>query len=147
MDNLEYTSLVADGVWPEERIVPLNTPFTDSRGVIQNLVLKPLNSAVVITSAKGTVRANHYHKTDWHYCFVVSGSIDYYERPIGSTEKPKKVSIAQGQLFFTPPMVEHAMVFTSDTVFMTLAHNVRTHDLHEEDVVRVNLIDPATVEV
>lgn len=141
MDNLEYTSKVVDGQWPNEVIVPLDTPFTDARGIIQNLVLKPLNSAVVITSRKGTVRANHYHKTDWHYCFVVKGSIDYFHRPVGSIEEPKKISIRQGQLFFTPPMVEHAMVFTDDTVFMTLAHNVRTHENHEEDVVRVKLVE------
>jgi hypothetical protein len=68
---------------------------------------------------------------------VLSGSIDYYHRPQGSKAKPEHVKIATGQMFFTPPMVEHAMVFPEDTVFLTFGRNSRAQEVYEADVVRV----------
>ncbi len=123
--------------WPSTVIVPLALSFTDARGSIQPLVDMNMNSCVLISSKAGTVRANHYHKTDWHFCYVLSGSIEYYHRPAGSTEVPERVVVEQGQLFFTPPMVEHTMVFSEDTVFLTLGRNSRVQEAYEEDVVRV----------
>src|SRR5258707_4021153 len=111
--------------WPKTVKIPLEKAFADVRGSIQPLVDVMMESCVLISSKKGTVRANHYHKTDWHYCYVVSGEIDYYHRPRGSTEKPAKVTVHTGELFFTPPMVEHAMVFPVDTVFLTIGRNSR----------------------
>ena len=127
-------------LWPEDVIVPLETPFADIRGAIQPLVDLPMESCVLISSKRGTVRANHYHKTDWHFCYVMSGSIEYYHRPHGSQEEPEKVTVKTGQLFFTPPMVDHAMVFPEDTVFLTLGRNSRTQEVYEADVVRIEPI-------
>ena len=140
MDNNAYTSMVDVGKYPDDVIVPLDKPFTDERGIIQNLVLKPMNSTAVITSKAGSIRAQHYHKTDWHYTILISGSIEYYHRPVGSLDPPKRVMIQPMEVFFTPPMVEHAMVFLEDSVIITMAKNVRTHDNHESDVVRVKLV-------
>ncbi len=126
--------------WPEEPLVPLEDPYVDARGAIQNLVHGRMGSAVLITSKKGAVRANHYHKTDWHYCYVHSGAIEYFHRPVGSTDPPEVLHISTGQMFFTPPMVEHAMRFPEDTVFLTLSRNPRSHDAYESDLVRVDLI-------
>src|SRR3990170_2845635 len=125
------------GSWPKDVIVPVEKPFVDARGVIQNLVEADMRMAVVITSKKGAVRANHYHKTDWHYCYVLSGSIEYFHRPVGSQAAPERMLIRTGQLFFTPPMVEHAMRFPEDTVFLTLSRNDRHHEAYEADLVRV----------
>ena len=69
--------------WPREVIVPLEKAFADVRGEIQPLVDLPMESCVLISSKKGAVRANHYHRTDWHFCYVLSGSIEYSERPHG----------------------------------------------------------------
>ena len=123
--------------WPREVIVPLEKAFADARGAIQPLVDLPMESCVLISSKKGAVRANHYHRTDWHFCYVMSGSIDYYERPHGSTEAPTKVRVKTGELFFTGPMVEHMMAFPEDTVFLTLGRNSRTQEAYEADVVRI----------
>lgn len=143
--NRIYTEKVDLGVWPADCDVPLDTPFVDERGSIQNLVLKPVTSVAVITSRRGTVRANHYHKTDWHYAYVVSGKILYFERDVGSSEMPVPRTFGAGKMFFTPPMREHAMVFAEDTTFVTMAKNVRSHESHEADLVRVEFVTPATV--
>jgi quercetin dioxygenase-like cupin family protein len=128
--------------WPKKVIVPLQKPFADNRGVIQPLVDATMRSALIITSKKGTVRANHYHKTDWHYCYVLSGSIEYHHRPVGSKAKPGRVLVKTGELFFTPPLVEHAMVFPEDTTFLTLSCNKRDQKAYEEDLIRIELVKP-----
>lgn len=129
--------------WPKTTKIRLEKPFVDHRGAIIPLVDDvPMRSALVIHSKKGTVRANHYHKTDWHYCYVIEGAIDYFERPVGSKRKPKKIALKKGDLFWTPPMVEHAMVFPVDTVFLTLSRNERSQKAYEEDLVRVELVKP-----
>lgn len=126
--------------FPKDVIIEMPAPFADARGGIQPLVDETMESAVMISSKKGTVRANHYHKTDWHYCYVVSGRIEYHHRPHGSTETPEKVIVEEGQLFFTPPMVDHAMVFLEDTVFLTLGRNSRAQEVYEADVERIEIV-------
>ena len=74
--------------WPGHGHVKIEKPFVDARGKIQPLVDMMMESAVMIESKKGSLRANHYHKTDWHYCYVISGAIEYHHRPTGSTDAP-----------------------------------------------------------
>ena len=127
--------------WVAEPIIKLNKPFIDGRGKIQNLIsLNELQSVVIIESKKDAIRANHYHKTDWHYCYLFSGSINYYSRHVGSEEAPILTKIKTGDLFFTPNMVEHAMVFPEDSVFLTLGGGTRSSEDYESDLVRVKLI-------
>lgn len=129
--------------WPDEAIVLLEKPFVDDRGAIQPLVDRMMKSAVMIESKKGALRANHYHKTDWHYCYVISGAIEYYHRPTGSADEPEMLLVKEGQMVFTPPMVDHGMKFPEDTVFLTLSRNPRDQATYEADVVRVDMLDDA----
>jgi quercetin dioxygenase-like cupin family protein len=122
---------------PSSTVVPLEAPFIDARGTIQNLVHRSLGSAVMIFSEKGSVRAEHWHREDFHYCYVVSGELLYLERPVGSDELPVVTRLGTGALFFTPPQVEHAMYFTQPTTFLTLGKLSRTHEAYEADLVRL----------
>jgi dTDP-4-dehydrorhamnose 3,5-epimerase-like enzyme len=126
--------------WPAHGVVKLEKPFVDARGGIQPLVDMMMESAVMIESKKGSLRANHYHKTDWHYCYVISGAIDYHHRPTGSTATPDLMTIKQGEMVFTPPMIDHGMTFPKDTVFLTLSRNPRDQESYEQDVVRVDMM-------
>lgn len=145
--NDSYTSKVDAGEWPTSPAVPLDEPFVDARGIIQNLVLKPMTSLAVITTKAGTLRSNHYHRTDWHYIYVVSGRIAYFERDVVRDDDtiPDSVEFGAGEMFFTPPMKEHAVAFLEDTVIMTASKNVRSHEGHEEDLVRVDFVTPSDV--
>jgi quercetin dioxygenase-like cupin family protein len=112
----------------------------DERGAIQPLVERVMKSALVISSKEGAVRGNHYHNTDWHYCYVVSGTMYYFHRGTGSLSKPEKVIVKAGSMVFTPPMVDHAMKFPEDTVFLCLSRNERDQTAYEKDVIRVELL-------
>lgn len=127
--------------WPSDILVSLEKPFVDARGEIQPLVDIMMQSAVIIDSKKGSLRANHFHKTDWHYCYVLSGSIEYFHRPTGSNYEPECIIVKAGDMVFTPPMVDHGMKFTEDTKFLTLSRNPRDQASYEADVVRVNMLD------
>jgi quercetin dioxygenase-like cupin family protein len=113
-------------------------PFKDDRGVIQPIVDAPVGGCAVITSRPGAVRANHYHKTDWHYCYVLSGRIRYRHRPVGSEESPATEEFGPGDVFYSPPMVEHSMEFLEETTFIVVSQLPRDHADYETDVVRVS---------
>ena len=126
--------------WPAHGVVKLENPFADVRGKIQPLVDVLMRSAVLIESKAGSLRANHYHKTDWHYCYVLSGTIEYIHRPTGSNKEPETIIVNRGEMVFTPPMIDHAMKFPVDTVFLTLSRNPRDQETYEADVVRVDFV-------
>ncbi|HEX9780128.1 MAG TPA: hypothetical protein VGB20_02840 [bacterium] len=123
----------------DEPLVPLRPPFVDERGEILNLIEAVFASAVVIRSVAGAVRAQHYHKTDYHYCWLQEGEMHYFQRPVGETGPAQRWRISAGQVFFTPPMHEHAMVFTKDSVMLVFARNSRQMERYEEDTVRVRI--------
>ncbi|MBT5940989.1 MAG: cupin domain-containing protein, partial [Rhodospirillaceae bacterium] len=126
--------------WPAHGVVKLEKPFIDARGKIQPLVDEMMRSAVMIESKAGSIRANHYHKTDWHYCYVVSGTIEYLHRVTGSISEPETIVVNEGEMVFTPPMIDHGMKFPVDTVFLTLSRNPRDQESYEKDVVRVEMV-------
>lgn len=137
MNNREITRVIDMGYYPVEKLIPLDPPFVDVRGSIQNLLLSPINSVAIITSKAHTIRSNHYHKTDWHYLYIVSGSMNYYERDIEGSSDVKPLLVTAGQMIFTPPMQVHKTEFLEDTVMISFAKNIRDHEHHEEDLVRV----------
>ena len=145
MTNPKITPITKEEMnkWPTETLVDLGEPFVDKRGSIQPLVDLMMQSAVMIESKAGSLRANHYHKTDWHYCYVISGQIQYFHKNVNSNKMPEMITVKEGNMVFTPPLVEHCMKFPEDTIFLTLSRNPRDQETYEADVVRVNLIDPS----
>ncbi len=128
--------------YPKSVIVELEKPFVDERGAIYPLLDVPMESCVLITSKKGTQRANHFHQTDWHYCYVLEGKIEYYEKPHGTNETPTKTVIDKGQMFFTGPDIDHTMYFLEETSFLTFGRNPRAQEVYEADVIRVPSLKP-----
>jgi len=141
MQSWKDVKLDDETMWPKTQLVELEQPHADARGAIQCLVNLPMKNASLITSVKGSVRSNHYHRTDWHYMYTLSGSYDYYFRPTGSNAPLEKVHVGKGQLIFTPPMEDHATVFLEDTVLLVMSRNPRDQEAYEADVVRVTLVD------
>lgn len=142
MENEKYCKLVESGMFPTDAEVSLDSVFSDGRGEIVNVLLTPITSVARITSRAGSIRANHYHKSDWHYALVERGCILYFEREIGELNIPEPRVFRAGQMFFTRPNIEHSMLFKEDTVFFTFAKNVRTHENHESDLERVAFVTP-----
>jgi quercetin dioxygenase-like cupin family protein len=132
--------------WPVGPVVSLPAPFIDQRGEIQTLVDGGINSVQIITSKAGTVRANHYHKTDSHHMYVIKGTMKYFHRPAGDTSEPSWIYVKEGQMVFSPPMVEHAVEFIEDSVFLNITGKPRDQGSYEDDLVRVDLYKPYKAE-
>lgn len=145
MERWRQEMLDDESMWPTETRVPLPPSHADGRGAIQSLVNFPMKNLSLITSAKGTVRSNHYHLTDWHYMYVLRGSFDYYYRPTGSSAPPAVLRVGPGEMVFTPPMEDHATVFLDDTELIVVSRNPRDQATYEADTRRILLLDPATV--
>ena len=147
MESWKNINLDNESMWPKSGLVELDTSHSDDRGVIQSLVNFPMKNLSLISSKKGAVRSNHYHLTDWHYMYVLSGSFDYYYRPTDSGEELQCVRVKVGEMIFTPPMEDHATVFLEDCDLLAISRNPRDQEAYEEDVRRVILIDPDNIEV
>ena len=111
MEKWKDIKLDDESMWPTTGLVDLEPPHSDDRGGIQSLVNFPMKNLSLISSKKGAVRSNHYHLTDWHYMYVLSGSFDYYFRPTNSDEELQCLKVKAGEMVFTPPMEDHATVF------------------------------------
>lgn len=119
-------------------------PFhVDARGEMSYLLDKstPITSALFITCKKGAIRANHYHKKDAHYSYMVKGSMEYaYKDVSDKCAKEQRVIIKKGEMVETPPMTMHAMRFLEDSIFIALTTEARDQKKYEKDTVRVKLI-------
>jgi quercetin dioxygenase-like cupin family protein len=147
MEKWKNIKLDDHTMWPKTGIIDLELPHKDSRGSIQSLVNFPMKNLSLISSKKGAVRSNHYHLTDWHYMYVLSGSFDYYYRPTNSNEDLKCISIVAGEMIFTPPMEDHATIFLEDCNLLAMSRNPRDQSAYEDDVRRVTLINPDNMDI
>jgi len=145
MQDWKHITIDDPDLWPKKSQVDLDAPHADERGYIQCLVNFPVKNVSLIFSKTNALRSNHYHKTDWHYMYVLSGKMEYHFRPTGSNEQPKTIVLSKGDLVFTPPMEDHTTIFLEDTELVVMSRNPRDQESYESDVVRVELIDPKTV--
>ena len=118
--------------------------FIDERGEITMILdndKTPIKSVLLITCNKGAVRANHYHKEDSHYAYLLSGRMEYFEEPAhGQSKKRETAVLSAGDMVYTPALAAHAMRFLEDSVFIALATKSRKDGAYEDDTIRVTLI-------
>ena len=113
--------------------------FIDERGSMTHLLPKntEITGALLITCKKGSVRANHYHKKDQHFAYMLKGSMKYTYRPLKGKRK-QSVIARQGDVVYTPPNVLHRMEFLTDAVFLALTTEKRDRKAYEADTVRID---------
>ena len=119
----------------ESHKLELETGFEDHRGKILPIV-HDIANVQMIWSKKGALRANHYHKTDTHTCYLVTGSMDYYWRNHGESKIHKEQFVA-GDLFKTGPLIDHEMVFTDDSTMVVVSEHQRDAVTYDEDIVKI----------
>lgn len=123
------------------KILHLKPIDQDKRGSIIKVMEGKITSVLVIPSKKGAVRANHYHKKDTHYVYMISGKMRYTVKDLSKKRARKQsVILSPGDLVYTPAMIAHAMEFLEDSVFLALTTRKRDQKSYENDVVRVSLI-------
>lgn len=119
---------------PNEIVKVIKPEFEDERGAIANILEKPICHVAIITSKKGSVRANHYHPRQFQYVYLVSGCYESISKNLKvKDDKTEKRIIKPGNLVITPPMIAHAMRFLRDSIMLNLttgqrhSHNFKQH--------------------
>ena len=125
----------------EMDLVDLPKGYEDERGIIQPLCDLNMKSASLIVSKPNTWRANHYHKSDWHFIYVLKGSFEYYFRKTNSGDEVQKKIVKKNELLFTGPVIDHAMFYVEETEILVLSKNPRDQKTYEEDTVRIDFMN------
>jgi len=110
----------------------------DPRGDIIPVAEGEFRSVMIIKSDKGTVRANHWHKTDSHVMYVFSGRMLYYEEIHGIITQ---YELFEGDSVVTEAGIPHAVKFVEDTTLIVCTRNPRDFEAYAEDTVKCELID------
>lgn len=124
-----------------ESIRHINPAFVDARGEIHNLFEGHLGHVAMITSKKGTVRANHYHKKDHQFIYLVSGAFESHSVDTRDTSKRLVLYVKPGDIVETPTLIAHAQKFTEDSVFLAFTTLERESGKYEEDTIAYQVIE------
>ncbi len=123
-----------------KNLITLDKAHIDSRGKIQSVLNKKNTNVSIITSFKHSIRSNHYHLTDWHYMYTLSGSYYYFYKSLEKNSLLNRIKVEQNQVLFTPPLECHVTFFLEDTELLVISKNPRDKVSYEKDTVRLNLI-------
>ncbi|MBC7864447.1 MAG: WxcM-like domain-containing protein [Bacteroidia bacterium] len=124
-----------------ETVTHIGPAFTDDRGEITNIFEGTIEHIAIITSKKGTVRANHYHKHIHQYIYLVSGLAETHCCEVNKPENKSMLLVKPGDLINTPPMIAHAQVFLEDSVFIALSTQKRHNGKYEEDTTAFKVVE------
>lgn len=124
-----------------ERKEPLEM-FEDERGKILDIFYKDdIQHVAQIDSQPNVIRGNHYHKETTQHMLMISGSMEYWYKEVGSQEKPKMVLLKKGDLVSTPPFEIHTLKIGQDgNSFIVFSSGLRGGKDYESDTYRVEPI-------
>ncbi|MDP6647839.1 MAG: cupin domain-containing protein [Candidatus Woesearchaeota archaeon] len=126
---------------PNEKAIKIDPAFTDERGAISNILEEDICHVAIITSKKGSIRANHYHPKQIQYVYLVSGKYETVSKDMkDDNAKEETLVVEPGTLVITPPMIAHAMRFLEDSVILNLTTGHRDSKNFEEHTVKHKLI-------
>lgn len=113
--------------------------FKDERGYLLKILDKGFSSCIEIFSKKGSIRANHYHKKDEHFCYILRGEILFFYRNRKKGSKLNYKIMKKGDLFFTTYDQDHLAYFLKTTHFLSYSSRKRSKFDYENDLVRLNM--------
>ncbi|MBW2977067.1 cupin domain-containing protein [Candidatus Woesearchaeota archaeon] len=126
---------------PNEIVKKIEPAFEDGRGEITNILEEPISHVAIITSKKGSIRANHYHPEQTQYEYLVSGRYESVSKDLKKKDaEEEKQIIEPGSLVITPPMIAHAMRFLEDSVMLNLTTGRRDSKDFEEHTKKYILV-------
>ena len=119
-----------------KKLIDLDPPHIDQRGKIQSILNKSNTNVSLINSSKFSIRSNHYHLTDWHYMYTISGSYYYFYKSTNTNHILKRIKVNKGQQLYTGPMETHVTIFLENTELLVISKNLRDQVNYEKDTVR-----------
>ncbi len=124
-----------------ETLKHIDLTVRDSRGDIINVFEGQVGHVALITSKKGSVRANHYHKKDRQYIYLVSGAYESHSCRVETPSQKQVLQVRPGDIVYTPPLTAHAQKFTEDSVFLALSTLEREEGKYEDDTIAYQVVE------
>ena len=118
---------------------------SDARGNITSIVDYPVQNVSIIDSVKGSIRSNHFHKVDFHFMYVLEGSIDYFFKPIGSKEV-RYFKVLKGDTILSPANEIHGCYFPECTSLVVSSGFPRDQETYEADTTRVSFLNDSNIQ-
>lgn len=114
--------------------------FQDDRGMILNIADGSFGDVAIIESKKGSVRANHFHKNDWHLTYILHGAAFYSYKKVDSTPSFDWVEtkIEPRKLLYTPNETWHRFKFIEDTLMIVVSGLSRRKEIYDSDTIYVD---------
>jgi quercetin dioxygenase-like cupin family protein len=112
--------------------------FEDGRGqIIDILKNEVVEYATIITSRKGAVRGNHFHKDTCQHLYVLDGKLRVVVQMPG--EQPEEAILERGDVIVNVPLERHAFQAMEDTTFLVLTRGPRGGENYETDTFRLEI--------
>tara|TARA_B100000315_G_scaffold74900_2_gene68628 strand:+ start:6443 stop:6835 length:393 start_codon:yes stop_codon:yes gene_type:complete len=112
--------------------------FKDDRGnIIDILVNVPTEHVSIISSKKGAIRGNHFHKETIQWVYLHSGKLKSLTQNTGE-EIISKIMIA-GDLIRTEKLEKHSLTALEDSEFIVLTKGPRGGKNYENDTFRLKI--------
>ena len=124
-----------------EKMKHIGIAFHDERGDITNVFEGRIEHVALITSKKGSIRANHYHQEDLQYIYLLSGEYESHCCDVRNPNKRQILKVKPGDIVETPPFIAHAQKFTKDSIFLALTTRQRESGKYEEDTIAYQVIE------
>lgn len=118
-------------------VVKIQNNFEDDRGVIRDILTKEeLDSVTLITSKKGSSRANHYHKKTVQWTYLLSGRVKYISK---INDVVSDVVMEVGDLVKSDVFEAHAFYALEDSELLILTRGPRSGEDYESDTYRLDI--------
>ena len=120
------------------RVIRVKAAVADRRGTITDVLDGTrVECVTLVTSKKGAVRGNHYHKKTTQYTYVLEGRFRLFTQRVGRPVQSRVVKA--GELVVTPPLERHAFVALEDSLLIACAHGPRAGRSYESDTYRLDV--------
>ena len=112
----------------------------DARGSIISIVDHPVQNVSIIESLKGSIRSNHFHHVDFHFMYVLEGSIDYFFKPLNKDDI-NYFKVLEGDTILSPSKEIHGCYFPEFTRLIVSSGFPRDQKTYEADTERVKFLN------
>ncbi len=120
------------------KVEKIKPAFADTRGeIIDILKQNVVDYVTMIKSAKGAVRANHYHKETFQWVYMLEGRMRVVARMPG--EEPTEVLLGPGDLIVNVPLEQHAFESLDDSSMLVLTRGPSGGENYENDTFRLDV--------
>ncbi len=120
------------------KIIKTKINYQDKRGVIRDILTHiTIDAITYLTSKKGAVRGNHYHKKTIQYEYILGGEYLCATR-LDTGGKVSKHILKEGDLAVHPPHEVHTLKALKDAAMLSITKGPRKGFDYEKDTFRLD---------